>query len=382
MDAAWEAQIEAAVREDSDDWELLLRFLPPGWEGKARELGAFRRAKGFKNPQALLRGLLIHLALGCPLKETALRCRHEGIADVSSVAVWKRLRHAGPWLQWLGEEVMKGWVSQTPGDIFGNTYRVRLVDGTAISEPGSTGSDWRIHYSVELAHLNCDFVEVTDIAHGGESFTRFPVHPGDLLLGDRVYAARAGIRHVIEEGGHVLVRLPLTNLPLQTVHGKPFALLPRLRRLRTGEIGEWEAQIVPERQGLSPIPVRICALKRSKTAAAQARQRILRRAKRNGSTPKKETLESAGYVFVATTAPRQSLTATQALEIYRGRWQIELAFKRLKSLMGLGHLPKKDPDGARAWLHGKLLSAFLVEAIICAGESFFPWGYPREPPHQ
>ena len=177
MDAAWEEQIETAVRADADDWELLMRFLPPGWEAKARELGAFRRAKGFKDPQVLLRALLIHLALGCPLKETALRCQQSGIADVSAVAVWKRLRHAGPWMQWLAEEVLKRWIPHAPGDLFGNTYRVRLVDGTAISEPGSTGSDWRIHYSVELFRLNCDYVEVTDIAHGGESFTRFPCSP-------------------------------------------------------------------------------------------------------------------------------------------------------------------------------------------------------------
>jgi len=378
MNGTWKEQIQAAVREDMDDWELLMRFLPPDWEAKARELGAFRRAKGFKEPRGLLRGLLIHLALGCSLKETALRCRQEGFADVSSVAVWKRLQHAGPWLQWLAEGVMRGWMPQAPGEVLGNAFRVRLVDGTAISEPGSTGSDWRIHYSVELARLNCDFVEVTDIARGGESFTRFPIRPNDLLLGDRVYATRAGIRHVVEQGGHVLVRLPLRNLPLQTLGGKPLALLARLRRLRTGEIGEWEGQMVPESKEHVPINIRICALKRSKTAATQARKRILRRAKRNGSTPRKETLESASYIFVATTAPGEKLTASQALEVYRGRWQVELAFKRLKSLMGLGHLPKKDPEGARAWLHGKLLAAFLVEAIIFASETFFPWGYPSD----
>ena len=51
-------------------------------------------------------------------------------------------------------------------------------------------------------------------------------------------------------------------------------------------------------------------------------------------------------------------------------------FKRLKSIMGLGHLKKTDIEGAKAWLHGKLMVAFLVEALITAGENFFPWGYP------
>jgi hypothetical protein len=302
------------------------------------------------------------------------------LADVSSVALWKKLRQSGPWLRWLSEQVMEIWVERLPKEVFGWTHRVLLVDGTAISEPGSTGSDWRIHYSVELGTLQCDHVEVTDVAHGGESFTRFPVSPGDLLLGDRIYASRAGIRHVVEGGGHVLVRLPLTNLPLQTPKGSRFNLLSRLRKLRIGEAGEWVAHVVPEKKSLKPIEVRVCAFKRSRVSAAQARQRTERAARKRGHTPRPETIEAAGYIFVATTVPASALSAEQSLELYRGRWQVELVFKRLKSLMALGHLPKQDPDGARAWLHGKLLSAFLVEALLHAGESFFPWGYPARTP--
>jgi hypothetical protein len=368
--------LSADLADDLDDWELLKRFLPAGWESQARTLGAFRRARGFADADALLRTLLIHLAVGCPLREAALRARQGGVASVSSVALWKRLRASGPWLRWLAEGVMERWVERTPGEVFGGLYRVRLVDGTAISEPGSTGSDWRIHYSVELETLECDFVEVSDVAHGGETFTRFPVSPGDLLLGDRVYATRAGIRHVVEGGGHVLTRFSLKNLPLETPEGGAFALLPRLRTLSVGETGEWPARTSPKKKTLAPTGVRVCALKRSQVAAAQARKSIERVAQRKGYKPHPDTVEAAGYVFVVTTAPASSLSAEQSLEVYRGRWQVELAFKRLKSLMELGHLPKKDPDGARAWLHGKLLTAFLVEALIRAGDSFFPWGYP------
>ena len=52
------------------------------------------------------------------------------------------------------------------------------------------------------------------------------------------------------------------------------------------------------------------------------------------------------------------------LETYRARWQIELVFKRLKSLLGLGHLRKMDLDGSKAWLHGKLFVAMLLETMI------------------
>ena len=370
--------IEQAIVEDLEDWELLMRFLPDGWRDKARELGAFRRAREFADEGQLLRTLLIHLAGGSSLKETSVRASSGGLAQVSSVAIWKRLRQAGEWFRWMSEGLMCTWVARGPHDALPARYRIRLIDGSSISEPGSTGSDWRIHYAVDLRTLRCDFIEVTDIHEGGETFVRFPVAAGDLLMADRVYATRRGLRHVRAHGADVIVRLPLTNLPLQTASGTPFPLLKKLRKLRMGEVGDWTCWVQPEDPDEDPIRVRVCALKKSKVAAQKAREKLRQQASRKGRAVKPETLEAAGYVFVLTTLPVEVLTAEQVLEIYRGRWQIELVFKRLKSILGLGHLPKHDPEGAKAWLHGKLLVAFLVEVLVCAGDALFPSGYPSE----
>ena len=68
-------------------------------------------------------------------------------------------------------------------------------------------------------------------------------------------------------------------------------------------------------------------------------------------------------------------SASALMELYRRRWQVELAFKRLKSLLQLGHLRKTDPEGAKAWLQGKVLAACLIEQLILIGERFSPWGY-------
>ncbi len=78
-------------------------------------------------------------------------------------------------------------------------------------------------------------------------------------------------------------------------------------------------------------------------------------------------------MIVLTTLP--DVQPAAILELYRYRWQIELAFKRLKSLLQLGHLKKMDPVGAKAWLQGKLFVATLVEMLIATGERFSPWGY-------
>jgi transposase len=84
------------------------------------------------------------------------------------------------------------------------------------------------------------------------------------------------------------------------------------------------------------------------------------------------TLEFAKYVLVFTT--RSSGSAAEVLELYRMRWQIELVFKRLKSLAQLGHVPKYDDRSSRAWVYGKLLVALLTHKMIPIGRTISPWG--------
>jgi hypothetical protein len=357
--------------DQEHDWPYLLTFLPIGWQQKAKEKGALLRSRNFPDAEVLLRTLLIHLAEGCSLRETVTRAKRGNLVSVTDVALLKRLKSSGEWLRWMAEELMKTWVQRQPSSVFTGIHNIRIIDGSNIQEPGSTGSSWRLHYSICLPSLRCDEVYVTS-PRIGESFKRFIVKSGDLFLGDRGYAHRSGILHVINGGGEVLVRINLTNVPLANSDGSPFALLEHLRSLAGTMLGDWSVW-VPFESGL--IPGRICAIKKNKEAAEKARKKVLRENGRKGGKVKPETIEAAGYVFVFTTLGRDIRPAT-VLEMYRGRWQVELVFKRLKSIIRLGHLKKTDVEAAKAWIHGKLLAAFLIEALIVSAERFFPWGFP------
>ena len=361
-----------------DDYAYLLTLLPEGWREKAKELGALRRCRKVVDAERLLRVLLIHLAEGCSLRETALRARQGGIMELSDVAIMDRLRGSKQWFWWMNQQLMARWVRRGPELVFPAQWNVRLIDGTRIKEPGPTGSSWLIHYSIRLPSLSCDELLVSEPEGGeGETFRRFAVQPGDLFIGDRVYGVRPSLLHVVNQGGNVLTRFVLSNLPLQCDDGRPFDLLKRLRRLKPREIGEWPAQTRDDGEGA--VCGRVVAVRKTRQAAEQAQQQVRRQAqKHGGATVQPETLEAAKYVFVFTTARREDLGARQTLEMYRGRWQIELVFKRLKSILDLGHLRKTDPESAKAWLQGKLLVAFLIEALIRCGESFFPWGWPLD----
>jgi hypothetical protein len=270
---------------------------------------------------------------------------------------------------------MERWIVKHPHSVFGKEWNVRVVDGTQVKEPGPTGSSWRIHYSVGLPSLRCAAVEVTDSEGrgNGETFARFDVREGDLFIGDRAYGLTRGIAHVIKGGGDALVRFGWNALPLWKSQKKRFDLFAHLHTLRGTAVGDWPASI---RDGNRLLPGRVCAIKKSRQAAEKARKAVLRKAQKHSAKIAAQTLDAASYVFVFTSIPSEKLAPAHVLEFYRGRWQVELVFKRLKSLMAFGHLRKRDDQSAKAWIQGKLFVAFLLEALLRQGESFFPWGYP------
>lgn len=350
-----------------EDWALLRQFLPAGWEDQARRSGALRRARGVDGAESLLRVLLMHLAAGCSLAETAARAQAAGLAKLSAVALFKRLQASEEWLRWLAAEQRKLLATPLPE----SARRLRAVDATVVSEPGSTGTDWRVHYSINLTTLQCDFFEITGVA-GGETVRRVPIEKGDIVLGDRAYSNPAGVAHVVEAGGDVLFRLNWHTLPLYHEDGRRVNVLAALGRLKVGEIRDLPNWVLPA-EG-DAIPGRLIAVRRSAAATRHVIRKMELQANKKQKVVSEQRRRSAQY-FMAWTSLNEETPAENVLGFYRSRWQIELSFKRMKSLLGLGHLPKKDPASARAWLHGKLLASLLVERVIQAANATSPWGY-------
>jgi hypothetical protein len=176
----------------------------------------------------------------------------------------------------------------------------------------------------------------------------------------------------------VVVRLKGRSFPLLTSSDeeRPFDLLAHLRTLQVGQVKEWQVYF---RFGGRGWPIRLCALRKSRLAAERAQRKARRKAQRKQHQVQADTLELSEYVFVLTNLEAEAWSATNILELYRCRWQIELAFKRLKGLLKLGHLPKKDPDSARAWMQLKLLLALVIEKLCEDARFFSPWGYRLEP---
>jgi hypothetical protein len=355
-----------------DDWQILLGLLPLDWRQLGRSSGAVRRLRGFASLDALLRTLLLHVGCGWSLRETAVQAKLAGIAEVSDVTLLNRLRDAESWLRQMCQELWKDNGVQLKPSFEGRT--VRLLDATVVREPGKTGSQWRIHYSLRVPTLECDYFDLTSTRGAGtaERLGRFHFQAGELVLADAGYCHAAGIAVVVAAQADLCVRLSPHGLPLFDEQDNPFPLLKQLAGLRkAGDLAGWPVWI---RSGETRIAGRVCAIRKSQEAIAQAQRRLAIK-QQGGKTVGPATRKYAAYVLVFTTLPDAEATIEQVLEAYRLRWQVELTFKRLKSIAQIGHVPKHDDQSSRAWLYGKLLVALLSQRLARVGKTISPWGY-------
>ena len=195
----------------------------------------------------------------------------------------------------------------------------------------------------------------------------------------RLPAGRPGVfdgrRHRLRgAGGRVTVRVNTGTLGFQTPEGQPFDLLAKVSELKSaGALRSWPVRVAAPQGGL--VSGRVCAIRKTQEAIRIAQAGIRKEAARKGRQVQPQTLEFARYVMLFTTFPATEFACAEVLEWYRIRWQVELVFKRFKSLAQLGHLPKHDAESAKAWLYGKLLVALLVEKLIGHAIAVSPWGY-------
>ena len=361
-----------------ENWQTLITLFPKDWEALARSTGAMtRKLRNFKSVEDIMRTLLLHVARGYSLRETAVRAKAAGLASVSDVALLKRLRCSEAWFKALCCSLLQEKNLQMPAENY--QFNIRLVDGSIIKEPGKTGSQWRIHYSINLPRFHCDYFELTSTKGKGtgETLQKIPVSANDCLIADRGFSRASDIEYLSGHGAYVLVRVNTQALPLYEDEAakKHFNLLDAVQKLKeAGEISSWTVYVKAQ-DAVQARCGRICVIRKSEQAIAMALKKLYRNESKKQGKLKAKTIEFAKYVIVFTTFPEKTFTATQILEWYRIRWQIELVFKRFKSLAKLGHLPKHDASSSRAWLYGKLFVCLLAEKLARHAGVISPWGY-------
>lgn len=323
-------------------------------EETARNFKAFVRARGVKSAGDLLRLALIY-AGGNSLRGSSAWAQASAIAEVSGPALYRRLGNAADWLGFIAGKLLEANRPQIGGTWAG--WRLRVVDASTICQPGAEGTTWRLHVSYDLSGGVDDF-ELTD-DRGAERLTRFTWQPGDIGLGDRGYARPGDFAPVLDSGAHLVVRTGWNSLRLLTPKGELFDLFATLAKLK-GDAENHQVLVDTHDPARPFLPLRLIIGRLPPDKAEIARKKVMARAIKAGKKVDPRSLQAAGFVMLLTSLPDE-YAAKAILELYRLRWQIELLFKRFKSLLGLGDLPAKQRNLARSWIFGKLILALLVE---------------------
>jgi hypothetical protein len=336
------------------EWDGLSRVLGVDLDRLALETKALQRKREVRSAQDLLRLVLAYALWDWSFQLVGAWATVLGLGNLSGVAIRQRLRHSHAWLSRL----LGGWLSAAQQPLAGRRVRLRLLDASVITRPGSTGTDWRVHLSFDVGALRLDEFEITD-AHGGESLLRHAVAAGDLVVVDRGYAHRTGLGSLLAAGADVVVRINGHNLPLETAAGERIELRGWLRGVPPTHPQQTRTVWITTPQGR--FQLRLVARRLPPAAAAAARRRAAKTRRKKGHTLSATSRLMAHWVVLVSNLPSTAWSPTEILALYRVRWQVELLIKRCKSLLQWDQLRAHDPDVVQVYLLGKAIGAVLLQ---------------------
>lgn len=326
----------------------------------ARETKAFVRPREIRNAVDLLRLILAYCLGERGFRLTAAWATSVGLVDVSSVALFYRLRQCGDWLALLiGQSLAAAAPKASRGRL------IRIIDATTVPKKGVNGRKknevWRIHSAFDLPQERFGHFELTD-QQEGERLDRIPVVAGEIRLADRAYLQPERMARLIQAGADFIIRAGWKSARWLDGKGRAFNLIAELHKAAERGLMDCPIWIKPKRG--APLTVRLVAVKKPQQAAAEARRKARRTAQKGGHQLSKKTLQAADWVILVTSLAPDDFTTDDVLALYRLRWRIELGFKRLKSLVGLKGPPATNERSARSHILAHLLMILLLEPLV------------------
>lgn len=322
-------------------------------ESTAREFKALQRVRKIRTAEALLRLALIWGPGGQSFRGTASSAQDGGIGALSDKAVEGRLRKMGDWLEHILASLLTARLSKTCPVTDGG-LAVSLVDGSIICSPGK-GQDWRLHARYDPARGRFADLVVTTTKQA-ETVTRTRIGSGRVLIMDRGYARVRDFKAILDDKSNFITRISWASVKLYNAEGQRLDIMGLLcGSTKPREVTVWVEGIKQAlRLLIRPLPPE---------AAERQRQRRRRKANKKCQKVDPRTIEAAGFLMLLTSLPAETVTADAVADAYRQRWQIEIGFKRLKTLGDLDRLPCADPVLARTWLLAHMIVAVLTDDL-------------------
>lgn len=342
-------------------YRSLLQVLPSDYQEQAYQQGAFTRSRKFKSPEELFKLVMKYCCLDYSLR-TCAGSMALSMGSISDTAIMNRLLPCLSWLKSLLSSVLSTRLApKTPN----TPFRFLAIDGSTIQVKGAKSTSYRLHLAIDLITLSQTQIKITD-AHEGENLSHYDLKENDVVLLDRGYNQPKTLVPFLEKGGHIVLRYNPNGMTLYqpTQENTSLQRIDWLEEIKkcNGQ-ARYKEVCLPYKAGfikaylhMHPLPAQ---------QAEKARCKLRKSAQKKQYTPSQKAFTLAGWMFVLTTLPPNLLDTTMVMSLYRTRWQIELVFKRLKTLLSLSALrTNQDSPLAEVYLYGKLLYAAMLESYL------------------
>jgi hypothetical protein len=342
-------------------------------EATAYKYGAIQRSRKVRNAADLLRIIFAYCGCQMSLRGTAMWSTLQEISNVSDVAVLKRIRNSLPWLQHILSVLLHERSGIMPSSDI--ERQIFLIDATFMKSWGKQQKRcWRLHMSYHLNSCNFQLGYLTD-EKVGEKLEHYVIEAGGIYIADRGYARARQVKHVIEGGADFIIRAGAQTFTLRKEDGSYLRLTEALQCLPENEPVDFIVHLAQGHNDPESVcQARLVAVRNSEDAHKNILKRVNNKARKNcRPAPRPDTVELAKYFFVLTSLPADKYDARTVLNLYRLRWQIEIAFKRLKSLVRIDKFMAKSDVLAKCYITAGLILALLIENEAGSVSITFPF---------
>lgn len=233
--------------------------------------------------------------------------------------------------------------------------------------PGSggaaSGASCKLQVCYEYKRGELSFFEILPGITPDNGYTsQLPDHVqrGDLLLIDLGYFTTKTFHRICEIGAFFLSPLLIGTGLFDSKTFMPIDLLGVLKRVK-GDIHEMQVIMGGKRE--TQVCCRLVCLRVSQEVANQRRRKLKENWRRKGRTPSRYQLILADWILMVTNVPQQWLPPEMIRPFYSLRWQIELLFKQIKTVLCIHKSNTEKENRLRCEIYGKLIMAVMIHRI-------------------
>ena len=342
----------------------------------AKSTGFIKRRRGLSAKDFLV--LMTVGQLG--IKHPSLAAMVDAVKSrISREALHQRFdESAVRYIQTCSQYVLKQKVSQgvtIKAKLLKRFERVMIADSSSWDVnpqlagifPGSGGSASAANCKLQLFYEykggELSFFEITAGTRPDTNYTHQlskHIQAKDLWLTDLGYFCLETFHDIDAKGAFFLSRFLVRTKLFDAKTGSAIELSRMLKSL-SGNAYQFSVTMGSEKS--TRVRCRLICLRVSEQLANERRRRLKKEAKKKGRTPSQLHLALCDWTLMVTNIPESSLAAEMVRPFYSLRWQIELLFKQIKTVLCIHHANTANVHRLRCEVYGKLIMAVFIHRI-------------------